>query len=61
MNLKYLVYRIFETKWKRRIFDEAIRELQQIDEFNKNPCDISKLLDSQEHYQKSMKLMDMIL
>ena len=61
MNLNYLIYKIFETKWKKQIFDEAIIELQQIPEFNKTIVDVSKLSESQNHYNKSIELMDLII
>ena len=58
MNLSYIVYRIFETKWKRRIFDNATNELQQI---KSNEHTLAELLENQKHFNNSTELMDLII
>jgi hypothetical protein len=61
MNINYFIYRIFETKWKRKIFDEAIEELRKSPKITYNDLTLEKCYKLQTHIDKSTKLMDLIL
>lgn len=63
-DIKYIIYRIFETKWKRKIFDNAITELQQVTPIETlliNNMPLPAFMKSQVHFNKANELMDMIM
>lgn len=60
MNINYLIYRIFETKWKRKMFDDAINELKKMPELT-DKSHFGEYYESQTHWNKSNELMDLII
>lgn len=61
ITFRYLVYRIFETKWKRKIWDEATDEMKKIQYSTPTDHTLQEYIDASKHFNKSMELMNLIL
>lgn len=56
----YLIYRLFETKWKRKIFDEAEYHFSMAGGYYNLGLDYENSKRFSFHIKRASELMDMI-
>ena len=61
MNLNYLIYKIFETKWKKHIFDLSVYHLHRIEMINNFEHGDDDYNIREYHFKESLKLMELIM